>query len=223
MFKSARRPIIIPQSEHLKLAGTVALLWGNAQFEFPPLPRLSLVAGNGLHDRGYGYLDNHPIGGMDDQEWFPIARRGFLMPSADPIANTITRYHILRLLAYRDTPGRRALAQELRPIMEDEMAQHGLSAELFKQVDRMTNLCDQVSFDFCFEEPTEGEVDVFSRYSPPEHQTVRYRIAESEITLDPWPLQVDEHNGYLVGYQREDYPDQSEAIIVPYHLRRAAH
>ncbi len=61
MFKSTRRPIVFPQSEHLKLAGTLAFLWGNAQFEFPPLPPLSVIAGNALHDRAYGYLDNlHP-------------------------------------------------------------------------------------------------------------------------------------------------------------------
>lgn len=222
MFKSSRRPIVIPQSEHLKLAGTVALLWGNDAFEFPPLPRLAVVAGNALHDRGYGYLDNHPIGGMDDEEWFPIARRGFVMPSSDPIANTITRYHILRLLSHRDTPGRRALAQELRPMMEDEMAQHGLNANLFTQVDRMTDLCDRVSFAFCFEEPTESEMQVFARYSPPERRTVRYGITESEITLDPWPLQVDKYSGYLVGYRQDGYPERSEALIIPYRLSRLA-
>ena len=30
MFKSKQRPIVIPQWEHQKLAGTLALLWGNA-------------------------------------------------------------------------------------------------------------------------------------------------------------------------------------------------
>ena len=45
MFKSTQRPIVIPQSEHLKLAGALAQLWGNAEFELPPLPRLSVVAG----------------------------------------------------------------------------------------------------------------------------------------------------------------------------------
>jgi len=31
MFKSKQRPIAIPQWEHQKLAGTLALLWGNGR------------------------------------------------------------------------------------------------------------------------------------------------------------------------------------------------
>ena len=67
MFKSTQRPIVIPQSEHLKLAGALAQLWGNAEFELPPLPRLSVVTGIALHDRAFGYLDDLPVGTeMDD-------------------------------------------------------------------------------------------------------------------------------------------------------------
>ncbi len=38
MFKSKLRPIAIPQFEHEKLVGTLALLWGNAAFELPSGP-----------------------------------------------------------------------------------------------------------------------------------------------------------------------------------------
>ena len=103
MFKSTRRPIIIPQSEHLKLVGTLALLWGNSQFELPPIQPLSLVAGIGLHDRAYGYLDNLPIGTMDDTRWLATTRQGFFMPCADPLADLITRQHLLRLVSGKNT------------------------------------------------------------------------------------------------------------------------
>ena len=72
MFKSKRRPIVTPQSEHLKLVGALAMLWGNDEFDMPPVERTSLIAGIGLHDRGYGFLDTASIGEMDDSEWFPI-------------------------------------------------------------------------------------------------------------------------------------------------------
>jgi len=48
MFKSKQRPIAIPQWEHQKLAGTLALLWGNATFERPPIPFESFLTGIGL-------------------------------------------------------------------------------------------------------------------------------------------------------------------------------
>ena len=83
MFKSKRRQIVTPQSEHLKLVGTLAMLWGNDQFDHPPIESKSMISGMGLHDRGYGYLDNYPIGGMTAEEWLPIARRD--------LANATTR------------------------------------------------------------------------------------------------------------------------------------
>ncbi len=68
MFKSTQRPIVIPQSEHLKLAGALAQLWGNAEFELPPLPQLSVVTGIALHDRAFGYLDDLPVGTEVDDD-----------------------------------------------------------------------------------------------------------------------------------------------------------
>jgi hypothetical protein len=107
MFISKRRPVVTPQSEHLKLVGTLAMVWGNAEFDIPPIERASMIAGMGLHDRGYGYLDNHPIGGMDDSEWFEIARRGFYMECSDMVADTIVKYHIRRLASHDNSPGER--------------------------------------------------------------------------------------------------------------------
>jgi len=51
MFTSKQRPIAIPQWEHQKLAGTLALLWGNTEFERPSVPFESFLTGIGLHDR----------------------------------------------------------------------------------------------------------------------------------------------------------------------------
>jgi hypothetical protein len=61
MFKSKRRSVVTPQSEHLKLVGTLAMLWGNDAFDAPPVERVSMISGMGSHDRGYGFIDNHPI------------------------------------------------------------------------------------------------------------------------------------------------------------------
>ena len=220
MFKSTQRPIVIPQSEHLKLAGALAQLWGNAEFELPPLPRLSVVAGIALHDRAFGYLDDLPVGTeVDDAAWLPMTRNGFTMPCADPIADLITRHHLLRLVAGRDTPARRVLAEEMRGVIREQIDQHGLDAGLFLQIDRMTKFCDFVAFDFCLEQATEGQVEVFARYANAELRVVRYRIDGSEITLDPWPLQVAEVRGYLVGYQLSGYPEQLDGLVIPYHIR----
>ena len=60
---------------------------------------------------------------------------------------------------------------------------------------------------------------MFARYASAELRVVRYRIDGSEITLDPWPLQVAEVSGYLVGYQLEGYPERLDGLVIPYHIR----
>ncbi len=108
----------MPQSEHSRLAGALAFSWGNAQFDTPPFPRLSFVQGIALHDRGYGYLDRLPIGEASEEAWLDVTRRGFDMPSNDPIADVLTRLHLLRLVSSRSTPARSALAQEMKAVIE---------------------------------------------------------------------------------------------------------
>jgi hypothetical protein len=91
MFKSKLRPIVIPQSEDFKLVGTLALFWGNADFDFPPVERLLRVAGMGFPDRGDGFLDHAPIGTMSDDKWEEIARRGFFTQYTDLTADLIAK------------------------------------------------------------------------------------------------------------------------------------
>ncbi len=218
MFKSRQRPIVIPQSEHLKLAGSLALLWGNVDFDPPPFPQLSFVEGVGLHDRGYGYLDTLPVGGAAEADWLAVTRRGFYLPCSDPAADLITRLHLRRLVSSKSTPGCRALLQEMEHVIDQQFSQYGLSPAVFERADRITNFCDRVSFDFCFEQPTEGEVLIYAHHDNQEGTGVQYRIEGSLITLAPWPLSAERCSGYLVGYQAEGYPARLEPVIVPYTL-----
>jgi hypothetical protein len=130
MFKSKLRPIVVPQWEHGKLAGTLALLWGNADFARPPVPPDSFLMGIGLHDRAYGHLDNLPIGAMTEETWFEVADRGFGTAWADPVADLIAKQHIQRLMSYGQTPARQAVAAEMAAAIAAQIEQHGLDGEL---------------------------------------------------------------------------------------------
>jgi Protein of unknown function (DUF3891) len=220
MFKSKRRPIVTPQSEHLKLVGTLSMLWGNDDFDSPPIERTSMIAGMGLHDRGYGYLDNHPIGGMDDSKWFEIARRGFYMPCSDVIADTITKYHVRRLADDGDSVERKALTAEFSQALDEQLDQYNLSKELFSRVDRITDLCDRLSFRLCFDVPASGEVLVFPRIGEERQVAIAYRVEDGLINVSPWPFSVDVYEGYLVAYKLEGYPEQLDPVILPYTLKR---
>lgn len=220
MFRSKRRPIVTPQSEHLKLVGTLAMLWGNHQFDAPPIESKSMISGMGLHDRGYGYLDNSPIGGMTAEEWLPIARRGFNMQCSDVVADTIVKYHIRRLASSDPSETRKALTVEFSQAIDEYLDQHNLSQTLFERMDRITDLLDRLSFEFCFDAPASGSISLFPRNDGDTEINVQYHVEDGEINVTPWPFSVDEHKGYLVAYQMDGYPERLDPVILPYLLKR---
>ena len=220
MFKSKRRPIVTPQSEHLKLVGTLAMLWGNEDFDVPPIERSSMIAGMGTHDRGYGYLDNHPIGGMDDAEWFPIARRTFSVPCSDVVADTIVKYHFRRLASHDDSPERKALTAEFSKALDEQLEKHNLSKVLFDRVDRITDLCDSLSFNLCFDVPTSGKLLIFPRNDKDTEVAVEFQVEDGAISASPWPFSVDYYEGYLLAYKLEGYPEQLDPVILTYRMRK---
>ena len=220
MFKSKRRPLVTPQSEHLKLVGTLAMLWGNQDFDFPPIERTSMIAGMGSHDRGYGYLDNHPIGGMKASEWLPIARRTFYMPCSDVVADTIVKSHFRRLASHDDSALRKALTEEFSNAIDQHLEKHNLSKELYERIDRITNLCDSLSFSFCFDVPASGEISIFPRNDENTEVTVKYHVEDGVINVNPWPFSVERYDGYLVAYKSDGYPETLDLVILPFSLKR---
>jgi hypothetical protein len=218
MFKSKQRPITISQWEHQKLAGTLALLWGNADFERPSVPFDAFLTGIGLHDRAYGPLDNLPIGELPEEEWLSLTRTGFDMAWSDPAADLIAKMHLQRLTSYGSAPARQALAAEMARAINGHIYRHGLDAATFERLDRITNLCDRIAFDFCFEAPAAGAVRIFPKNARDDDVQVHYRIAEGRIEVEPWPFAVDSHAGYLVGYQLDGYPMVLEPIVVVYRI-----
>lgn len=220
MFRSKRRPIVTPQSEHLKLVGTLAMLWGNSQFDSPTIERASFIAGVGLHDRGYGYLDNSPVGGMSDEEWEGIGRRGYTMPCSDIVADTIVKYHFRRLASYGTSPIRKAMHADFTQILDEHLERHQLSRTLFERIDRITNLCDTLSFEFCFDVPASGSLKIFPRNDDDTEVSIHYQVQDGEINVSPWTFSVDEYQGYLVAYYMEGYPERLDPVILPYTLKR---
>ena len=220
MFRSKRRQIITPQSEHLKLVGTLAMLWGNDQFDAPSIEHNSMIAGMGLHDRGYGYLDNSPVGGMRDEEWEVIGRRGYTMPCSDIVADTIVKYHFRRLASGGTSEIRKAMYADFTQILDEQLERHNLSRTLFDRIDRITDLCDSLSFAFCFDVPASGSLSIFPRNDEDKEVMIEYHVEDGEINVSPWPFSVYEHQGYLIAYHEDGYPDRLDPVILPYRLKR---
>jgi hypothetical protein len=220
MFKSKLRPVVISQAEHAKLAGTLALLWGNPSFDLPEIDRLSFITGVGLHDRGYGPIDAAAIGEISEADWLATTRRGFYMPCSDPVADLIIKHHLKRLNSSGDSAESKALADEMARVVKNRLEQYALSGTQFERIDRITNLCDMIAFDFCFEQAAEGEIMVCPCNDSEDQIAVHYVIEDGKIMADPWPFSVETYSNYLTGYQLREYPAELDPLIIPYHLAK---
>ena len=207
MFRSKRRPIVFPQAEHARLAGAIALAWRR---EDVPLSFDSFVAGVTLHDRGYGEHDDDPIGGkMTSQHWVAIQRRGFTPRGEDAVVDLVTALHIRRLMTPPEDDVERAARDEIDALLPELYDAAGTDAETAAAADAITNVCDRLAFEFCFEEPASGTVRGFD-YTVDGH---------GAMTLAPWPLRMPQQLGLLVAYRADGYPRELEPVVVPFELR----
>ena len=219
MFRSKRRAIVFPQAEHGRLAGIVASLWGNDAFDRPLFDFGAFVIGVANHDRGYGLLDDKAIGGVSDEVWLQTQHDGILATTDDPISNIVSLIHIRRLLAGTEREGVDALLELANEHIEASLAQTDYTIEAFEWADRITRVCDGISFDFCFEDMATDQFMVYPRHDASELVAVNTAIDEDGVIhLEPWTLSVPEYSGFIIGYEAERYPYHLEPIYVPFRV-----
>lgn len=96
----------------------------------------------------------------------------------------------------------------------------GVSAADARAADRVTDLCDRISFDFCLEEPASGSVEVVRADGA--KTAVRYVLdGHGAVTLEPWPLAVERLTGTLQAFSAERYPDDLEPVPTPFVIQPA--
>jgi hypothetical protein len=220
MFQSKIRDIVIPQYEHARLAGLLAALWGNADFDRPAIDSDSFIKGVTWHDRGYGVIDNNAIGSGSTPQWLAIQQRGIELRYEDPAADILALLHVRRLLAGEDTPERLTLGEQADARIAERMGETPNSAEQFRWADRLTWFCDMASFDFCFEQPNERQRSVYARVDDFDSSVeINLRLEPGGvIRMDPWPLSVDRYTGFITGYAAAGYPDTLEPVMVHFEI-----
>lgn len=201
MFRSRRRPIVFPQADHARFAGSLALAWS----ERPPLPFESFVRGVADHDRGYGEHDVADIDTVDDATWIAIQRSGFAPRGDDAVVDLVAALHVRRLLSRNDP----AATAEADAIIESLLPQTGITREQADAADAITNVCDVISVEFCFEAPSERNVRGF-------HTVVD---GEGRITVDPWPFRLVELTGLVTAFEADGYPKRLVPVVVPFTAR----
>lgn len=227
MFRSKRRDIVFPQSEHARLAGTLAAAWGNRDFAVPPLPFESFVVGVLAHDRGYGELDSESLPDRDEESWLPFQERGVDLHHRDDATEIVVLLHLRRLASRTRSPRRDQLCRRIDAKLEALFARQSIEREVFLRADTITNFCDNVAFEFCFEMPAQGSVQVDKRpdlaatASGDADRFVELHydiIGDGTIRLDPWPLNCERISGFLIGYLATSYPRHPEQVLAPFEV-----
>jgi hypothetical protein len=214
MFKSKKRAITIPQSEHARLAGYLAQYWGNSDVQEPTVDRISFVSGVTHHDRGYGHLDTMAIGEVDETIWIATQQRGIRMQVSDPIADSVALMHIRRLLSHAEGEHARTSAALAEAHIKRNIGQTSYTRQEFERADAITALCDDIAFKFCFEQPAQFTQSVWSQGGM---LPIHVQLGDGgRVQLDPWPLAAPELRGFIIGYELSGYPDHLEPVLVEF-------
>jgi hypothetical protein len=206
--------VVFPQLEHARLSAAIALVWDDA-FGPLPLPRESFVTGVALHDRGYGEHDADGIGAVPRERWLAIQRGSFAPAGVDPVADLVVAMHVRRLVSHATHDRARAALTEMDEAIPALREAAGVSEAEAAAADRITDLCDRVSFDFCLEQRDSGSVHVIGPAG--EVLAVRYEVdGQGTIVLEPWPLAPRTVSGVLLAYAAESYPRVLEPVVTPF-------
>ncbi|MEZ4657972.1 MAG: DUF3891 family protein [Caldilineaceae bacterium] len=209
MFKSKTRRIVFPQYEHDHLAGALAVNWGNDLFDRPALDFNAFVQGVLLHDWQYKLLDNLPIIEAPEADWMAVTREGVYHRFANPVTDIVVKLHIKRLLSFDESPERSEMKEEIEKRVAARLPESGFTRAEFEWADRITRFCDQVAFDFCFEQPVQRSLPICPRVDSPETVEVTYAICENgAIEVAPWPFTIPSLAGVIIGYQIDGYPEE---------------
>lgn len=220
MFKSQTRPILFTQFEHGRLAGTVAQAWGNADFDRPALDFDAFVTGVTLHDWGYGILDNLPIGEAPEDEWLDVIRKNVEKRYDHATTDIVVKLHLRRLLGFYSSAEREALIAQVDERVEERLGESEATLDVYQRADKITQLCDMISFAYCFESPGKLTYEVFSRQDSAETVDVTFEVKPGgEIVVDPWPFSVPVLSGVTYAFESQGYPDTLNPLVVPYYIQ----
>ena len=220
MFKSQTRPILFTQFDHGRLAGTAAQAWGSEDFDRPALDFPAFVAGVTLHDWGYGIMDNLPIGEVTDKAWLEIVRNGVEKRFDHPTTDIVVKLHIRRLLSIYSSPERTAWIRRIDELVDGRLPEADAPLAEFQRADKITQLCDMISFSFCFDTAVQRTYEVFNRQDSLETTSITFEIKPGgEIIVMPWPFSVPVISGVTYAFESQGYPDTLNPLVVPYNIQ----
>jgi hypothetical protein len=208
--------VVVPQHDHARFAAAIASAWSDA---FAPvrLPREQFVRGVAEHDRGYAEHDADEIGRLPPGRWLALQERGFAPTGDDAIVDLVVALHVRRLVSFGSDAASRRMLRAMDAELPGLVRAADADPEDAAAADRITNLCDRISFDFCLEQPDAGAVELLREDGTAVE--VRYAVdGRGVVTVEPWPLAADRLAGDVRAYAAEGYPEVLHPVPSPFVL-----
>ncbi len=102
---------------------------------------------------------------------------------------------------------------------EERIPETGYRRADFEWADKITRLCDNAAFYFCFEGEWERKAAVCPKVGSDEAVEIEYCVEENgRLSITPWPFSVPIIMGNILGFQADRYPEQLNPIVVPFHI-----
>ncbi len=222
MFKSKIRSTIISQYEHGRMAGTLASLWGNDNFDKTEIDFDAFIKCVTLHDWHFGQVDNIAIGNSSETEWLAVVQRGVEYRFEDPVTDIVVKKHILRLLGGHISPDVEKLKELTDKRILERLTETQYTLDTFDWADKITAFCDMVAFDFAFEKPLTRRMSVSAKRNAEQETTLEYEIkSNGKVTVSPWPFSMDSIKGVLISYQEAGYPSSLKPEIINFTIEIA--
>lgn len=219
MFRNESHGIVIPQQEHARLAGFLAMMWGNDKFELPPINPQSLILGIANHHQGYGSLDAIDFKKVSADEIVSILRKDCEGTTGDNDADLVNLYHQMRLadrrLAKGSDSGLLDFRNWINELIGQKLQNSVYKAEDFLWSDRITDICDRLAFLFCSGSIHEEDIPVYQARGKHSAVTVKITVGDA-VRVQPWPFKLSPLYRDIVGYQESSYPDQLIPAILEF-------
>lgn len=148
---------------------------------------------------------------MRSERWVGIQRRGFTPSGEDAVVDLVVALHVRRLLSSQDDDHERAAYAEVDRLIPSLLQRAGVTQEDGETADAITNVCDVISFEFCFESPSERDVRGY-------HVVLD---GHGRVNVDPWPFALPRLLGLVTAFTADGYPDRARPVVVPYDVRPA--
>lgn len=207
MFIHLKKSLIIPQSEHVKISEAIASLWGNENFEKPDLPKESFVRGVLMHDRGFGKVDNFDLLSMNKETRTKTLKDGIENLSDDHVSDVVSLMHIKRLIDMYPKEEMNDIYIKCLNVLEEKIKLSGFAKSEYEFADKITEIADDIAFDFSLGKDSDGEVFVYAKHER-DLLRIKFEIKDNLIYMNPWPLSVDYFEGKINGYLKDGYPDK---------------